>query len=97
MANRSIAALGALGLAMVAAGAALSSVGPAQAGFDRPVLHVGSDVLPVAVRVVRRTTTYVTTLPKGCVRTQVNNTVLWRCGKTYYQAEGNRYVVVYVE
>jgi hypothetical protein len=26
----------------------------------------------------------------------VNGVVLWRCGATYYQAYGSRYVVVYV-
>ena len=98
MANRSKAGLGALGLAMVAVGAGLSPMGAAQAGFDRPALRGGTDVLPAAtVRVIRRSTIYVATLPKGCVRTQINNTVLWRCGKTYYQADGNRYVVVYID
>ena len=47
-------------------------------------------------RVIRRSTVYVATLPRGCVRTSVNGVVVWRCGPTYYQAYGGRYVVVYI-
>jgi hypothetical protein len=47
-------------------------------------------------RVIRRSTVYVAALPKGCVRTSVNGVVVWRCGPTYYQAYGGRYVVVYI-
>jgi hypothetical protein len=47
-------------------------------------------------RVVRRSAIYVAALPGGCVRTSVNGVVVWRCGGTYYQAYGGRYVVVYV-
>ena len=47
-------------------------------------------------RVIRRSTVYVTALPRGCVRTSVNGAVVWRCGPTYYQAYGGRYVVVYI-
>ena len=44
MANRSIAALGALGLAMVPASAGLSSVGPAQAA-SRSFLAANADAV----------------------------------------------------
>ena len=86
-------------LVSTAAGAWLSPVGAAQARFDRPAIQAaGTDLRrATAVRVIRRTTIYVTTLPKDCVRTEIANTVLWRCGKTYYEADGTRYVVVYVE
>jgi len=47
-------------------------------------------------RVIRRSTIYVAALPAACVRTSVNGVTVWRCGGTYYQAYGGRYVVVYV-
>jgi hypothetical protein len=47
-------------------------------------------------RVIRRSTTYVAVLPKGCVRTTVGSVALWRCGPTYYQPYHGSYVVVYV-
>ena len=47
---------------------------------------------------IRRTTIYINTLPKGCVKTTYNNgeVVVWRCGKLYYQPYNGRYVRVYV-
>jgi hypothetical protein len=48
-------------------------------------------------RVVRRSTIYVAALPAACVRVSVNGAVVWRCGGTYYQPYGGRYVVVYVD
>ena len=85
-------------LASAAAGEGLSPVGAAQAGVERPAKQpVGFHLLLAAVRVIRKTTIYVATLPQNCVRTEISNTVLWRCGKTYYEADGTRYVVVYVE
>lgn len=86
-------------LAATATGAWLSHIGSAQAGFERPPVPSASPavLLATTVRVIRRSTVYVTTLPKGCVRTEINNTVVWRCGKTYYEADGNRYVLVYID
>ena len=46
--------------------------------------------------VIRRSTTYVAVLPKGCVRTRVGGVVLWRCDTVYYQAYHGSYVVVYI-
>lgn len=103
MVHSRISRTGALGVAMIAAIAALPTVEGARAGFERPSISAamrspGADVLlAAAVRVIRRSTIYVATLPKGCVRTQISNTVVWRCGKTYYEADGNRYVVVYID
>ena len=48
-------------------------------------------------RVIRRSTVYAAALPAGCVRTSVNGAVVWRCGGVYYQPEGGRYVVVYID
>jgi hypothetical protein len=47
-------------------------------------------------RVVRRSTIYVAALPGGCAKVSVNGAWYWRCGGTYYQPYGGRYVVVYV-
>ncbi len=96
---RSSRLLAALLAVVIAAGAGLSPAGPAQAGFERAAARSLSAglLLAASVRVIRKTTIYVTTLPKGCVRTEIGDTVVWRCGKTYYEPDGNRYVVVYVE
>jgi hypothetical protein len=48
-------------------------------------------------RVVRRTTTYVATLPPSCQTVVVEGTTLQQCGVTYYQASGPQYVVVDVQ
>ena len=47
-------------------------------------------------RVVRRSTIYVSTLPHGCAKVQVNGTSYWHCGGRYYQSYSGRYVVVYI-
>ena len=33
------------------------------------------------------------TLPHGCATVIINGITTWRCGATYYQAYGTRYVV----
>ena len=48
-------------------------------------------------RVIRRSTIYLTALPPACRSVSISGTVLWQCGATYYQADGARYVVVYVD
>jgi hypothetical protein len=48
-------------------------------------------------RVIRRTSVYAATLPAGCTTVLVDGTSLYRCGPTYYQAAGGRYVVVRVD
>jgi hypothetical protein len=47
---------------------------------------------------IQRTTIYINTLPKGCVKTTYNNgqVVVWKCGKLYYQPYNGRYVRVYI-
>lgn len=45
-------------------------------------------------RVIYRTTVYVATLPANCTTVVIEGTTLKRCGNTYYQSSGNRYVIV---
>jgi hypothetical protein len=72
-----------------------SFIGEAQARIGRPWTPVSA--AGVARRTtVRRSAIYLNTLPAACVRTAINGLVLWRCGGTYYQAYGSRYVVVRV-
>ncbi len=48
-------------------------------------------------RVIRRTTVYVASLPKGCTTVVVEGATLHQCGGTYYQAYQNQYVVVEID
>jgi len=48
-------------------------------------------------RTIRRSAIYLSALPAGCARVTVYGTLVWRCGGTYYQSSGSRYVVVYVD
>jgi hypothetical protein len=48
-------------------------------------------------RVVRRSTTYVASLPGSCSAVIIDGNSLYSCGGTYYQPYGNQYVVVYVD
>jgi len=47
-------------------------------------------------RTIRRRNVYVATLPRGCTTVIIEGVSLTRCGTTYYQAQGARYVVVEV-
>jgi hypothetical protein len=75
-----------------------SFVSDAQARVGRPLTpgSVAGVTRRTTRRVIRRSTVYVAALPRGCVRTSVNGVAVWRCGPTYYQAYGGRYVVVYI-
>jgi hypothetical protein len=48
-------------------------------------------------RVIRRTVIYAATLPAGCTTVVMEGMTLHQCGATYYQPEGNQFVVVEVE
>ncbi len=48
-------------------------------------------------RVIRRSTIYVASLPKGCTTVVIEGTTLQQCGGTYYQTHGSQYVVCYVD
>jgi len=47
-------------------------------------------------RTIRRTAVYVAALPRGCRTVVIEGATLHQCGGTYYQAYGNRFVVVNV-
>jgi hypothetical protein len=74
-------------------------VGTAEARLGRPLtpVSVAGVARRTTRRVVRRSTIYVGALPGGCVAAPINGISYWRCGATYYQASGGRYVVVYVQ
>ena len=76
-----------------------SFVGDAYAVVGRPATpgSVAGAARRTTRRVVRRSTIYASTLPAGCVQSSVNGGVVWRCGSTYYQPYGGRYVVVYID
>jgi hypothetical protein len=80
----------------------LSGTAPFSAFIGEAQARVGMPRTPVSFAgvarrtAVRRSAIYVNALPAACVRTSVSGTVVWRCGGTYYQAYGQRYVVVYV-
>jgi hypothetical protein len=76
----------------------LSVVTDAQAVVGRPATpgSAAGVARRTTRRVIRRSTVYVNTLPRGCVRTSVNGVTVWRCGPTYYQPYHGRYVVVYI-
>ena len=95
-------ALGAVALAAVLAG---------QVGLDGSLVSeaeavVGRPLTPVSVagtarrttrRVIRRTSVYAASLPRGCSPVTISGAALHSCGGTYYQQSGTQYVVVNVE
>lgn len=91
-------------IAMLAADALVSTpigslVSEAQARLGRPLTpaSVAGVARRTTRRTIRRSAIYVSTLPAGCVRTTVNGVTVSRCGNTYYQPYGGRYVVVYID
>ena len=61
------------------------------------LLAGGMAVAEARTVVVKRSTVYVSTLPKGCVRTTYSGgVVVWKCGTVFYQPYKNRYVRVYI-
>lgn len=94
--------LSAAGLAMAIMAADLAGLVPLMPGTGEAQALVGLPWTPVSVAgaarrtAVRRSTIYVNTLPAACRRAVVNGIAVWKCGGTYYQAYGHRYVVVYV-
>ena len=75
-----------------------SLVKPAEAVIGRPWTpgSVAGVARRTTRRTIRRSAIYASTLPHGCVTVIINGVTTWRCGATYYQAYGSRYVVVYV-
>lgn len=104
---RKLLGVAAIGLAVIATDGWLgSNLIPAGTFVTSAEAVVGRPLTPASVagvarrttrRTIRRSAIYVSTLPAGCVRTIVNGVTLLRCGVTYYQPYGGRYVVVYVD
>ena len=71
----------------------------AQARIGRPMtpLSAAGVARRTTRRVIRRTTVYVATLPRGCTTIVIEGTTLHQCGGTYYQPHGNQFVVVKVD
>lgn len=71
----------------------------AEAVFGRPLTPVSGAgaARRTTRRVIRRSTIYVASLPRGCSTVVVEGTSLYQCGATYYQPYGSQYVVVYVD
>lgn len=68
--------------------------------------RVGRPATPVSVagvarrstrRVIRRSTVYVATLPRGCTTVIIDNVSVYSCGGTYYQPYQGQYVVVVID
>lgn len=91
-----IATDGWLGTNVIPAGTFVSS---AEARVGRPLTpgSVAGVARRTTRRTIRRSAIYVSTLPAGCVNTVVNGVSVSRCGGTYYQPYGGRYVVVYID
>lgn len=75
-----------------------SFIGAAEARVGRPATpgSVAGVARRTTRRVVRRSAIYISTLPAGRVVAPINGINYWRCGATYYEGVGGRYVVVYV-
>ena len=74
-------------------------IGNAEARVGRPMTpnSVAGVARRTTRRSVRRTSRYINTLPRGCSTVVVSGSSLYSCGGTYYQTDGNRYVVVVVD
>lgn len=68
--------------------------------------RIGRPITPVSVagvsrrttrRVIRRTSHYVATLPRGCTTVMIDGTTLHHCGSSYYQKYNTQYVIVNVQ
>lgn len=71
----------------------------AESRIGRPLtpLSVAGVARRTTRRVVRRSTIYAATLPRGCATVVINGASYYQCGATYYQPYGGQYVVVYVD
>ena len=73
-------------------------VNDAQARIGRPLtpLSYAGVARRTTRRVIRRSTIYAATLPRGCTTVVVNGATMHLCSGTYYQPYQGQYVVVYV-
>ena len=103
----------AVGFSVIATGLAIDSgnlggvlgglggilISDAQARVGRPMTptSVGGVARRTTRRSIRRSSTYVATLPKNCTTVVIDGTALTQCGTTYYQSHNGQYAVVYVD
>jgi hypothetical protein len=68
----------------------------AQARIGRPMtpVSVAGVARRTTRRTIRRTAVYIAALPGGCRTVMINGMALHQCGGTYYQPDGNRFVIV---
>ena len=71
----------------------------AEARIGRPLtpISVAGAARRTTRRVIRRTSVYVATLPRGCRTVVIEGATLHQCGGTYYQAHGSQFVVVNID
>lgn len=95
-----------LGVGLMAAALALDGVLPTSFAIPEAQAVIGRPMTPGSVagvarrttrRVIRRSTIYAATLPRGCTTVIIEGTSLHSCGGTYYQPYNGKYVVVYVD
>lgn len=90
-------------LAVVAVVDSVARIGivvpPASAVVGRPAtpVSVARAARRTTRRVIRRSTIYVASLPRGCSTVIIEGVSLYSCGGTYYEPYGDQYVVVYVD
>jgi hypothetical protein len=74
-------------------------INEAEARVGRPLTPVsGAGVARRTTRrIIRRTSVYIVTLPRGCTTVIIENVSLHQCGGTYYQPYNNQYVVVNID
>ncbi|MDX2495501.1 MAG: hypothetical protein QNK27_11115 [Desulfuromusa sp.] len=74
-------------------------VADAEARIGRPMtpISVAGVARRTTRRVIRRSTIYAATLPRGCSTVVIEGMALHQCGRNYYQPYKNQYVIVYVD
>jgi len=95
-----------LGCCVIGAGLLIDAPLPGVGMVNEAQAVIGRPATPGSVagvsrrttrRVIRRSTIYVPSLPRGCSTVVINGSTCYQCGTTYYQAHGSQYVVVYVD
>ena len=82
---------------LLGAGTGAASTAHAIVGRPFTPLSVAGVARRSTRRVVRRTTIYAASLPRGCVPVTINGGQFHRCGTTYYQPYQGQYMVVQVQ
>ena len=99
-----------LSTCLMAAGLAVDTLFDTRFVIPEADARVGRPATPISVAgvarrstrrvvrrtVVRRSTIYVATLPRGCTTIRMDGMTLQQCGRTYYQPYGSQWVEVTV-